>query len=109
MKKYVFGTIIAKNCAINCRIHSHHRNNECVSDTMISTLILIGLVVILAFYLILFCLLRAAKQADEIVLFDSEGRESETSSIDPDSLDFTEAVRDFREMGGRQRSRNRTG
>ena len=79
---------------MNCSIHSHHRNNGCVSDGMIRTLILIGLVVILAFYLMLFCLLRAAKQADEIVLFDSEDRESETSSIDPDSLDLTEAVRD---------------
>jgi len=61
---------------------------------MIRTLILIGLVVILTFYLMLFCLLRAAKQADETVLFDSEERESETSSIDPDSLNLTEAVRD---------------
>ncbi len=61
---------------------------------MIRTLILIALVVILAFYLMLFCLLRAAKQADEIVLADSEDRESAASSIDPDSLDLSEAVRD---------------
>ncbi len=79
---------------MNCSIQSHHRNNGCESDGMIRTLILIGLVVILTFYLMLFCLLRAAKQADETVLFDSEERESETSSIDPDSLNLTEAVRD---------------
>ena len=85
---------MAKNYAINSSIHSHHRNNGCVSDVMIRTTILIGLVVILAFYLTLFCLLRAAKQADEIVLFDSEDRQSETSSIDPDSLELSEAVRD---------------
>ena len=55
---------------------------------------LLCFVVILAFYLMLFCLLRAAKQADEIVLVDSDDRESAASSIDPDSLDFSEAVRD---------------
>jgi hypothetical protein len=54
--------------------------------------VLILLVLVLAFYLVLFSLLSIAKQADEVVWLDSEDREFEKSSIGCDSLDLPEEV-----------------
>jgi hypothetical protein len=58
---------------------------------MTGTVILIIFVLILTFYVMLFCLLRAAKEADQVASTVLDDRELKASSS---STELTEAVQD---------------